>query len=100
MLKKLRSLLRSWLLTEEEIAPNPNLDCVIDGKHVLFRITGSNGFLLWGTSKDGVQLLGPGMACNPNHFYRLWDHINKGNEFTWADIQPNEQSSAKKEDAN
>ncbi len=86
MLTWLKRKLREWLLTEEERSPKPYLDCSVNGKHVIFRITGTHGFLLWGTSKDGTRLVGEGMACDVDHYRRLWKHLNKGNVFTWEEL--------------
>lgn len=90
----LKKKLRGWLLTEEELAPKPYLDCLVDGKVITYRITGSHGFLLWGSSAEGTRLVGHGISCDHKHFWRLWDYFNEGNKMEWVEEPGDAQKGA------
>lgn len=63
--------------------PSMYLDCNVRGEREYFHIYGSAGFMLKGFSEKGDRMIQKCHAAKPEHWQRIWDHLNPTAVVTW-----------------
>lgn len=64
--------------------PSMYLDCRVGGKREHFYIHDSVGFSLKGFSDSGDRIVRKQDTVKPEHWQRIWDHLNPTAVLTWV----------------